>query len=164
MLGLALAVPATWAQHKLTQRECALVFQRAEACKAVRIAGGKLIGEAWDLGNAPGEEKLLGYVALSPFQLDGKETRLCMGVDTAGAIAKIVIEGAGYIEVQFLAQFEGRKLGDSFEIAQRVDDLLFIPVMIKAMKGKIETSTAIAAAVEDMLSAVQPWLKPDSRS
>lgn len=169
--AILLIAPAAQAQRELTPQACARVFTGAEACKNVRVAGDLIAGEVWDIGYAPGEEKFLGYAVRKSIASQGKELQLMIGIAPEGALTRVVVEdavaplaGTSSVLAEFLTQFNGKKAGDDFEIARQPEDLLYVPVMIKAMKNKIEMSETIARAVKEMLLTTQQMFLADARS
>lgn len=164
LMGALLAAPVTQAQQPLTKQKCALVFPGADACTNVRVSGDQLLGDAWDQGYAPGEEKFLGHVVQRSLTIDSNEFNVLVGIATGGAITRVVIENDRDIAPEFLAQFEGKKAGDEFAIARQPEDLLYVPVMIKAMKGKMELSETIARTVHEMLLTARQMFQSDTRS
>ncbi len=164
LVGALLTASVTPAQPTLTKQKCALVFPGADACTNVRVSGDLLAGEAWDQGYAPGEEKFLGHIVQRPLTIDSKEFYILVGIATSGVITSVVIENAPGIAPEFLAQFNGKKADDEFAVARQPEDLLYVPVMIKAMKGKIELSETIAQAVKEILLTARQMFSPDTRS
>lgn len=164
LVGALLAASVTQAQQTLSKQQCALVFPSADACTNVRVSGDQLAGEAWDRGYAPGEEKFLGHVIRRTLTIDGKAFDLLVGITAAGAITRVVIENAPDLAPEFLAQFNGKKAGDEFALARQPDDLLCVPVMIKAMKDKVELSETIARTVHEMLLTARQMFQSETRS
>ena len=51
----------------------------------------------------------------------------------------------------------GKRLGDSFEIARSLEDILYVPSSLKAMRGDMESSRIIASAVREALVSASKW-------
>ncbi len=164
LTGALFAATMTPAQQALTKQKCALVFPDADACTNVRVSGDQLLGEVWDRGYAPGEEKFLGHVILRTVTIEGKASDLLVGITAAGVITKVALENAPDLAPEFLAQFNGKKAGDEFALARQPEDLLYVPAMIKAMKGKLELSETIARTIQEMLLTARQMSLPDTRS
>lgn len=135
----------------VSDKDCAAVFSRCEAGKYTRTLEGAVYCEAWNLGIAPGDESLLGYVLRKPLPLAGADAYLLVGVERDGTISKVSARNAEQLHEEFLAQFEGKSLSDSWEIARTPEDLLHVPAMLKAVRGRAELSAAVVNEVKTVL-------------
>ncbi|MDZ7266693.1 MAG: hypothetical protein ONB48_07095 [candidate division KSB1 bacterium] len=153
LLTSALLTPVM-AQPQLS--DCKRLFENADACRAVRLVDSTWVAEAWDGGYAPGEEKFLGLVLQRTIPFEGIHLSLYVGVDASGTITKVVVSETPAVEEEFLRQFSGRSRNDSLWLAQRTEDLLFVPAPIKAMRGREQLSAAILRHLQTALQAVSP--------
>lgn len=155
ILSLALAISSVQAQKQQTisALQCRKIFLSSDDYQNRRMPDGSPYCEVyWDRDDDPRE--LLGYVFLKTLPLQDKETELLIGVDTKGKIVKVKIKEATAATEEFLAQFAGRDLNASFEVAKSAEDLLYLPSKIKALKDNLELSERVAGAVHEvMLSA-----------
>ncbi len=138
---------------KLTQQDCSSIFSWAEYCQTSRTTDGELYCKAWFDRRGFGDDvdEFLGYVFAKPLLIEGKEAKLLVGVTESGRISRVRVAGADSIDQEFLSQFKGKRLGDSFEIARSLEDILYVPSSLKAMRGDIESSRIIASAVREAL-------------
>ncbi len=142
---------------KLTQQECSSIFSWTQYCETPKAVDGGLYCKAWfdKRGFGDDVDEFLGYVFAKPLLIQGKQTRLLVGVNESGRISRVKLEGNDLINQDFLSQFEGKRLRDSFEIAKSLDDILYEPSRVKAIRGDIETSQLIANAVKEALSSAK---------
>ncbi len=154
---LAVVSPVTTANAetnlKLTQQECSSIFSWTQYCQTSRTADGGLYCKAWfdKRGFGDDVDEFLGYVFAKPLLIQGKQTRLLVGVTESGRISRVKLEGNDLINQEFLSQFEEKRLGDDFEIAKSLDDILYVPSGLKGIRGDLETSRLIAGAVKEVL-------------
>ena len=157
MLPLALSAAIRYAQRPLVLavEDCALVFPEANSCEKIRILEtGELFGEAWSNGVDRADE-FLGYVFLKPVTHEGKSLDLLVGVNKAGVIQGVKVKGADEVAEEFLAQFQGKTGRYNFEVACTADDIMYVPLKIKAMRENIPLSETIAQAVK-AIAALTP--------
>jgi hypothetical protein len=154
MLFVALSAPYAHAQaqQKLTAKDCAQVFPWANSCIENQMHQNRLIAQAWYQGHEYGEEEFLGYVFLATLPVGEDQVHLLVGINPDSTISKLRIRGADAIDIEFLRQFEGRRAGAELEIACTLEDLLFVPAKIRAMKGRQEISESIVREVKTILS------------
>lgn len=149
----------------ISKQDCAAVFAHSDAGKYTRTLEGVIFCEAWNQGTAPGEERLLGYVFRKPLALAGQEAYLLVGIDTDGNIARVFAAKTDLVDEEFLAQLAGKGMRANWQIASTPEDLLYLPAMVKAMRGKPELSESIISAVKAILSlAHKKVLKLDTNS
>jgi hypothetical protein len=155
MLAFALAASSVQAQKQknVSEAQCRNIFPAADDYQNRRTPDGTAYCEVYsDRDDDP--RVLLGYVFLKTLSLPDKETELLIGVDTNGKILKVNIRETTAALGEFLAQFEGKSMNTSFEVAKTAEDLLYLPSKIKALKDNLAMSESIAKAVhETMLSA-----------
>jgi len=87
-----------------------------------------------------------------------QQAYLLVGVTKAGEIARVQTPGAEGISSDFLAQFAHRSLQSNWEIASQPEDLLFVPVALRAMRGKPELSESVVLAVKAIMDLVNKKL------
>ena len=143
--------------QRLTQGDCSLIFSRTDDCRSSRDVHGELYCKAWYRGQRFGDDpvEFFGYVFLKPFSYKGTDAELLIGIAQNGQVYRVKVKGVDSIEREFLSQFEGKRAGDSFAIAESLEDILYVPSRVKAMRGDIETSRMIASAVKDALSSAK---------
>lgn len=153
IFSLLFAVSSLQAQKqpKISKSQCRQVFPSASDYLNRQMPDETLYCEAWDYAYGNEESKLLGYVFLRTLPLSGKETELVIGVDTKGRIVNMKINEPMAGAEEFLAQFVGKSLNTSFEVAKSVEDLLYLPDKIKAIKDNIELSECIAKTAHEVL-------------
>lgn len=155
IFSLALAASSVQAQkpQMISDAQCRKIFLSSDDCRNRRMPDGSPYCEVyWDRDDDPRE--LLGYVFLKTLSLQDKESELLIGVDVNGKIVKVKAKEATVTTEEFLAQFAGRSLNASFELAKTAEDLLYLPGKIKALKDNFEMSERIINAVHEvMLSA-----------
>lgn len=154
MLLFVLAASSVQAQkqQRISESQCRNIFPSADDYQIWHTSDGARYCEAWR-GRGEDPRELLGYVFLRPLPLPDKETSLVIGVDTSGRIVKMMIEKSAAATEEFLAQFEGRNLTASFEMAKTAEDLLCLPGKIKAIKDNLDMSERIAKTVHETLLA-----------
>jgi len=149
-LPLALSAAIRYAQKPsmLAAEDCALIFPEANSCEKMRVLEtGELFGEAWSNGLESADE-FLGYVFLKPVTHEGGTLDMLVGVNKSGVIAGVKVRGADDVAEEFLAQFHGKTEQHNFEVACTTDDLMYVPLKIKAMRGNIPLSESIAQGVK----------------
>lgn len=160
-IPLALSAALRYAQRPLvlTAEDCALVFPEANSCEKMRVLEtGELFSEAWSNG-AESANKLLGYVFLKSVTHEGKTFNLVVGVNKSGAIAGVRVKGADEMPEEFLAQFHGKTERYNFEVACTADDIMYVPLKIKAMRDNIPLSESIAQGVKAIATLAPALLK-----
>jgi hypothetical protein len=75
-------------------------------------------------------------------------------VEEVGIKERIIKEEDRPINEEFLQQFLGRTLEQSFEIARDYRDILYTPTKLKGISGAPETSQAIAQAIKKVMVLV----------
>ena len=161
-VSLLACVHAGLAQERLTRQDYLKVFSSADASGTSAVIDGMPYCEIWSNGFAPGEEHLLGYVFLRSVQVEGKQLHLLVGINENGAISKVAARDPEMVEDEFLAQFDGRTVNSSFECARTLEDLRFVPAMLKAMRGKQGASDLIAEEIQSTMISAQTLLKAGS--
>ncbi len=158
-LALAAAIPAPQKRPALTLEDCALIFPQSNSCEKMRVLeSGALFGEAWE--NAlEGADAFLGYVFLAPMMHAGRTLDLIVGVNQSGIIQGVKVRGADDVTEEFLAQFKGRTAENDFRVAGTAEDLMYVPLKIKAMREDIPLSASIAQSVKDIAALAQVVLK-----
>jgi transcriptional regulator of nitric oxide reductase len=155
ILALMLAVSSVQAQKQknISESQCRNIFPSADDYQNRRTADGTPYCEVyWDRDDDP--RVLLGYVFLKTLTLPDKATELLIGVDTNGKIVKVHTKEPTAAIGEFLAQFEGKSMNTSFEVAKTAEELLYLPSKIKALKDNLAMSESIAKTVHEvMLSA-----------
>jgi hypothetical protein len=152
ILALALAASSVQAQKQqnISESQCRKIFLSADDCQNWRTPDGTPYCEVyWDRDDDP--RVLRGYVFLKTLALPGKETELLIGVNASGRIVKVKTTDPTAATEEFLAQFEGRNLTASFEVAKTAEDLLYLPSKIKTIKDNLEMSENIAKTVHEVL-------------
>jgi hypothetical protein len=164
LLSLLTATMASaQAPTKLTIDECALIFPQTDFCQILRDSEGAVYGKAWYNGLVEDADEFFGYVFSKPITGEGKEMRLLVGINEHGKITRVKIKGMEVGNGEFLAQFEGRTFGHSFEIARTPDDLLFLPAKLKAIGGNIPLSEQIAEGVKAVMQSAHKLFKKQTR-
>lgn len=156
-LPLALSAAIRYSQRptSLTAEDCALIFPETNSCEKMRaLETGELFGEAWSNG-AESANEFLGYVFLKPVTHEGKTFDLIVGINRSGVIAGVKVKGADEVPEEFLAQFHGKTARYNFEVACTADDIMYVPLKIKAMRGNIPLSESIAQGVK-AIAALAP--------
>lgn len=152
MLAFALAISSVQAQKQknVSESQCRKIFLSADDYQNRRMPDGMPYCEVYsDRDDDP--RVLLGYVFLKTLALPEKETGLLIGVDANGRIVKVETTEPTAVAEEFLAQFVGRSMNASFEVAKTAEDLLYLPSKIKAIKDSLEMSESIAKTVHEML-------------
>lgn len=159
MLALVLTASSVQAQQQQTisESQCRNIFPSADEYQIWQTADGTRYGEAWR-GRGEDPRMLLGYIFQRTLSLPDKGTKLIIGVDARGRIVEVKTEKPTAATEEFLAQFEGRSLTESFEVAKTADDLLYLPGKIKALKDNAELSERIAKTVNETLLAANTSL------
>jgi len=141
----------------LTFKETRQLFQWADMFKPLKdIDQTTKSAEVWDTDDA---DELLGWAVLKTLPFEGSEFSLLIGVKKEGAISKVIVGGLDDIPGDFLAQFEGRKLSDSFEIAKTSEDVVYLPRKVRPIRDRVQISEEIAKGVEETLSLLSTSLK-----
>jgi len=160
-LPLALSAAIRYAQKPLilTAEDCALVFPETNSCEKMRaLETGELFGEAWSNG-VESADAFLGYVFLKSVTHEGRTLDLVVGVNKSGVIQGVKVRGADDVTEEFLAQFHGKTAQYNFEMACTADDLMYVPLKIKAMRGNIPFSESIAQGVKTIATLAPRVLK-----
>jgi hypothetical protein len=160
---LAATLASAQAPTTLTREDCALIFPQTDFCQVLRDSEGAIYGEAWYKGLVEDTDEFFGYVFVKPLAHEGKEMRLLVGINEHGKITRVKIKGMEAGNGEFLAQFEGRTFGHSFEIARTPDDLLFLPAKLKAIGGNIPLSEQIAEGVKAVMQSAHKLLQKSTR-
>lgn len=155
ILAFALIASSAQAQkpQKISGAQCQKIFLSSDDYQNRRTPEGAPYCEVyWDRDDDPRE--LLGYVFLKTLKISDQETELLIGVDTHGKIVKVNVKEPTPASDEFLAQFVGRSLNASFEVAKTAEDLLYLPSKLKGIKDNLAMSESIAKTVhEAVLSA-----------
>ena len=156
MLFAALSVTIAKAEtrQRLTQKDCSQIFSRTDDCQSSTNIEGELYCKAWYRGFGDDPDEFLGYVFLKPFSVEGTNAQLLIGITENSSVYRVKVKGVNSINQQFLSQFEGKRKGDNFEIARSLDDILYVPSKVKAMRGDVRTSQTISNAVKEVLDSV----------
>lgn len=142
-------------QTQLTEKECASVFPWADDCAQFKDSNGRLYFEAWYRGYGDDPDQFLGYIFLRTFPYKKNSIKILAGISSSGKISNIVPLETSVINREFLSQFIGKSLRDSFEIAKTPDDLLFVPSKIKPMRENIPLSEKIANVVKEIIISAE---------
>ncbi len=156
-LPLALSATIRYAQRPLvlTVEDCALIFPETNSCEKMRaLETGELFGEAWVNGMESADE-LLGYVFLKTVTHEGRTFDLLVGVNQSGLIKGVKVKGADDVPEEFFAQFHGKTAQYDFEVACTPDDIMYVPLKIKALRGNVPLSESIAQSVK-AIAALAP--------
>jgi hypothetical protein len=86
-----------------------------------------------------------------------------VGINEHGKISRVTIKGLEAVNGEFLAQFEGRTFGHSFDIARTPEELSFVPAKLKAIAGNIPLSEHIAEGVKAVMQSAQKLFKKPTR-
>lgn len=151
LLTLSATVTNSQTQQGLTQKDCSQIFSRTDDCKATQISN-TLFCKVWYIGYADDTDEFLGYVFLKPISYKGEKVNLIIGIAEDGRIYRVKTEESNMINQEFLQQFEGKSIHNSFEIAQTLDDVLYVPSKVKAVDGDIKTSQEISKGVKETLN------------
>lgn len=144
---------------KLTDKDCSLIFPRSNFCRITQDTKEMSSCEAWFKGDYENEDEFLGYVFLKPVKYQGKELSLLVGMTERGTIYKVRVREIDDIHREFLAQFEDKTSDAQFEIARTLEDLLFVPSKLKAIKGNIPLSECVAGGVKDVVASAKSMIK-----
>jgi len=161
MLPLALSAAIRYNQRptSLTAKDCALIFSETDFCEKMRVLEtGELFGEAWSNG-AEGADEFLGYVFLKSVTHEGKTFDLLVGVNKSGVIQGVKVRGADEVPEEFLAQFQGKTGRYNFAVAYTADDIMYVPLKIKAMRGNIPLSETIVQGVKAIATLAPTAIK-----
>lgn len=151
MVGFSASMSIAQTPSRLTQQDCRLFFPSAKSSEYTRtLASGILYTEAWEQGSWGPPEEFYGYVFLKSLQYKGKTINLLAGVTRKGEIIGVCVRGIDGVDENFLAQFKGKTLKDSFDLVQKPEDLLSVPIKIKPMQGNLALSENIAQGVKDI--------------
>ena len=160
-LPLALSAAIRYAQKPLimTVEDCTLIFPETNSCEKMRaLETGELFGEAWSNG-AESADEFLGYIFLKSITHEGKTLDMLVGVNKSGVINGVKVKGADEVTEEFLAQFQGKTAQYNFEVACTPDDLMYVPLKIKAMRGNIPLSESIAQGVKKIATLAPHVIK-----
>jgi hypothetical protein len=149
MLGLTASLCVAQAQAGKPQIDCRLFFPAAHVLPQTKtLEAGVMYAEAWEQGAWGPPEEFFGYVFLKQLHYNDKTFNVVAGVTSAGVITSVKVIGLDGADATFLAQFRGRSAQDNFDVARTPEDLLFLPVRLRAMQGKVELSERIALEVK----------------
>jgi hypothetical protein len=143
---------------KLTDKDCSLIFPSSNFCRITQDAKEMSSCEAWFRGDYENEDEFLGYIFLKPLQHQGKDLSLLVGMTSRGTIHKVRIREMNDINREFLAQFHGKTFDDRFDIARKLEDLLFIPSKLRAMEGNLALSELIAGGVKEIVTSAKKMI------
>ncbi|MGH7492045.1 MAG: hypothetical protein ACREOO_06580 [bacterium] len=148
MLGLTASMSIAKTPSRMTLQDCWSIFPAATAFEKATALGPDVMCAKVLQVEPP--EQILGYVFHKSLQSEGGTIEVLVGVTNAGAISIVKAKGIG-IEEEFLAQFRGKTSRDDFELARAPEDLLFVPVKIKAMKTNLALAESIAQGMKEIL-------------
>ena len=151
---LSVTIAKAETRQRLTQKDCSQIFSRTDDCQSSTNIEGELYCKAWYRGFGDDPDEFLGYVFLKPFSFGGINAELLIGITENSSVYRVKVKGVNSINQQFLSQFEGKRLGDNFEIARTLEDVLYVPSRVKAIRGDIQTSQKISNAVKEALTSV----------
>lgn len=134
----------------LTLEDCARLFPETNSCEKIGGLDTDIVyGEAWcNDGTKETPDTFLGYVFLKTLTHEGKTLDLFVGTTESGVIKEVRVKGAGEIAEEFLAQFQGKTAQHNFDLACNPEDILYVPIKIKALQGNISLSATIAQGVK----------------
>ncbi len=150
---LGYVATASLADAQPTDQERSQIFPKADFCWLTGALNEDYFCEARRIGYDGEPDKFVGYVLLRTLDYRSMKMRVLIGIGPDGKISKLVANGPEAINQEFLAQFEGKSLPSSFEIAKAPEDLLFVPAKIKAISGKVEICEQIADAVSALMKS-----------
>jgi hypothetical protein len=158
--GLLLMAGGAIAQEPttLTFKEARHLFLWADTFKPLKeINETTKVAEVWNTDDA---DELLGWAVVKTMTFDAAQFSLLIGIRKKdGAISKVIVKGMDDLPNDFLAQFEGRKLHDSFEIARTSEDVIYLPRKIKPIRDRVKLSEEMAKTVEEALSSLSSAVK-----
>ena len=154
-LPLALSAAIRYSQKpvSLTAEDGALVFPATNSCEKIRLhESGVVYGEAWANGTLETPDEFLGYIFLKTVKHEDAVLDILVGVNKSGVIQGVKVKGGEEIAEEFLAQFHGKTAQHDFEVACTPNDLLYIPLKIKALRSNIPLSETVAQGVQEIAS------------
>ena len=152
--ALSVTIAKAEARQRLTQKDCSQIFLRTDDCQSSTNIEGELYCKAWYRGFGDDPDEFLGYVFLKSFSFEGTKAALLIGITENSSVYRVKVKGVDSINQQFLSQFEGKRFGDSFEIARTPEDILYVPSKIKAIRGDMQTSQTISNVVKEALDSI----------
>lgn len=161
-LPLILSAAIRYAQRPLvlTVEDCALIFPETNSCEKMRLhESGVVYGEAWANGTLEIPDEFLGYVFLKTVKHEDAVLDILVGMNKSGVIQGVKVRGADDVPEEFLAQFHGKTERYNFEVACTADDIMYVPLKIKAMRGSVPLSESIAQGVKAIATLAPAVLK-----
>lgn len=145
----------------LTPEDCARIFPETNSCEKIGgLDTGVVYGEAWNNdGTKETPDTFLGYVFFKTLSYEGKSLDLLVGTTESGVITKVQVKGVGEVSEEFLEQFHGKTAQHNFEVACTTDDIMYVPLKIKALRGNIPLSESIAQGVKAIAALAPTVLK-----
>ena len=80
-------------------------------------------------------------------------------MNESGVINGVKVKGADEVPEEFLAQFQDKTEQYNFEVACTPDDIMYVPLKIKAMRGNIPLSESITQGVKAIATLAPAVLK-----
>jgi len=139
-----------YAQTELSGVELYEIFPRADYSRPAKIISEMPAWEAWRAARDEDSAELVGYVFLTKLAGTAAHQSLLIGLTPAQTIAGIKIRGGSSLHEEFVAQFVGKSVTTTFQIAREPADLLFLPAKIKAEAGRLELAESIVKEIEDL--------------
>ena len=160
ILGVTATISAAQTPAGLTRQDCKSLFPGANSSEAARtLASGVRYAEAWEHGAWGPPEEFLGYIFIKSMQHEGKTIDVLVGMTSAGVISKVSVKGIAGVAEEFLAQFHGKTLQNSFDLARTPEDLLVVPAKIRAQQGNLALSESITQGVKEIATSANKVLK-----
>lgn len=154
MFGLTAPMAAAQTPSGLTSQDCRLIFSGAHSCETIKtLESGVQYTEAWEHGSWGPPEEFLGYVFCKSLQHEGRTFDILVGMTNTGVIADVRAKGLAGVDQEYLTQFRGKTALNNFDLARTPEDLLFVPLKIKAMREKLALSESIAQGVKEIARA-----------
>jgi len=161
-LPLALSAAIRYSQRpmSLTAKDCALIFTEANSFEKIRThETGVIYGEVWANGTTETPDAFLGYVLAKTVKHGDSLLDILVGVNKTGVINAVKVKGLDEVPEEFLAQFHGKTGQYNFEVACTADDIMYVPLKIKAMRGNIPLSESITQGVKAIATLAPALLK-----
>lgn len=160
LLGLLVCVAVAGTPTRLTNQDCRQIFPGANSCEAIRtLDSGVQWTEAWERGAWGPAEEFRGYVFFKSQQHEGKTFSVLVGVTNTGTLSTVKVKGLNNVADEFLAQFSGKSVRQSFALARTPEDLLSMPAMIRVMQDNGALSESIVQVVKDIALSANQVLK-----
>lgn len=160
ILGLSASMSVAGNPSGLTRQDCRQIFPGTNSSEAVRTLGsGVQWTEAWEQGSWGPAEEFRGYIFFKSQQHEGKTISVLVGVTNTGTIASVKVKGLAGVDEEFLAQFRGKSVWQSFAVALTPEDLLSVPAKIRMMQGNLSLSESLVQAVNDIALAAVNVMK-----